>query len=126
MTNQDHVSAAVRAVAAVGTSTAYASAAAIANLAALRAALTTTTCTHPSGCTNPATHQTTRPATTDETEAHWTATEQHIRSANSGTPDTDYTADRADTVTITEHRCDHPDHADPTYLEATARQATDG
>ncbi len=103
------------------TSTAYASAAATANLAALRAAFATT-CAHSAGCTNRATHQTTRPATPEEAEAHWAATEQNIRAANDGRPEVGYVADRTDSVTIAVHLCDDPQHADPAYLEAKARE----
>lgn len=73
-------------------------------------------CGHPDGCDQPATHQTQRPATDNEATAHWDALEQNIR--ESGTPD--YVQRRDDTVTVAEHRCDDPDHADPAYLDALA------
>lgn len=69
-----------------------------------------TTCTTPD-CTNPATHQTSRPATPAEATAHWDAVEQNIR--DSGTPE--YTQNRDDTVTIAIHHCDdHTPIPDPT------------
>lgn len=80
-------------------------------------AMTAATC---HACTEPATHQTSRPATPGEAEAHWAALEQNIRAANDGRPEVDYVADRTDSVTIAVHRCD--EHADPAYLEAKARE----
>lgn len=73
-------------------------------------------CTHPDGCANDATHQTQRPATDQEAAAHWDALEQNIRIH--GNPD--YIQNRDVTVTVAEHRCDDPGHADPAYLGATA------
>jgi hypothetical protein len=79
-------------------------------------------CGHPDGCTNTATHQFGRDATLLEAEAHWTAVEGNIRASNDGHPAVEYVADRTDTVTIAEHRCD--DHGHPLYLEAKAREET--
>lgn len=76
----------------------------------------TTTCGHPEGCTNDATHQVPRPATEAEAAAHYNAIELNIRS--SGNPD--YVHDRSGEVTVAEHRCDDPEHADAGYLEAMA------
>lgn len=82
-------------------------------------------CGHLDGCTNPATHQTQRPASEAEAEAHWAALERNIRESNSGWPAAEYVHPRTGTVSIAEFRCDLPEHADPVYLEAKAREATD-
>ena len=76
-------------------------------------------CGHPDGCDQPATHQTSRPATEQEAAAHWDALEQNIRAH--GNPD--HVQNRDDTVTVADHRCDDPAHADPAHLDAkTAAQ----
>lgn len=89
-----------------------------ATAAAFRNPTRTQPCTHPDGCTNTATHQIQRDATETEASAHWDAVEQNIRA--SGNPD--HVQNRNDTVTVAEFRCDAPQHADPAYLEAKARE----
>jgi hypothetical protein len=127
MTNLEHVPAAARAIAGLGTSAADSLAAVGAvtgALAASRRAAVATPCGHRDGCTNDATHQFPRDATPEEAEAHFVALEQNIRASNDGRPEVEYVHPRTDTVSIAEHRCDDPAHADPTYLEAKAREET--
>lgn len=75
---------------------------------------------HADDCDQPATHQTQRNATADEATAHWDALERNI--IESGNPD--YVQDRSGPVNIARFHCDHPDHADPLYLEAKSREET--
>lgn len=74
---------------------------------------------HADDCGQPATHQTQRDATEQEATAHWDALERNI--IESGNPD--YVQDRSNPVNIARFHCDDPDHADPLYLEAKAREA---
>lgn len=85
---------------------------------ARRAVTDTYPCGHEDGCPEDATHQAPRAATDAEAGAHFDAMEANIRSH--GQPD--YVHNRDDTVTVAEHRCDHPDHAHPGWLVALANQ----